>query len=119
MNNLKYYLITALALLISVAPVIAATLSYFPIWRARGGAALLSGFTLFLLFICAIPLLKFVKRAFASPSILFVWLFVFLLFFCLGKIADEMTVIAFIGFISNTVSALLFKIAKRYRGERV
>ncbi len=119
MRNIKYYLITSIALFLSIVPVIIATLSYFPIWRERGGAALLSGFTLLLLFICIIPLLKLVKKMLASPSILFVWLFIFLLFFCLRKIADEMTVIAFTGFVSNTVSAILFRIAKRCRGERV
>ena len=42
----------------------------------------------------------------------------FVLFFVLSKIADEMTVIAFVGFVSNLLGALLFKLSglKKVRG---
>ena len=113
MKRPKYYFITGIAVLLSILPAAIATLSYFPIWRAKGGAAILSGFTVLLLLLCTAPLIKLIKKILASPSILFVWLAVFLLFFLLREIADEMTVISFVGFISNATAAVLFKIAER------
>ena len=44
-----------------------------------------------------------------------VWLVLFVLFFMLSKIANEMTVISFVGFVSNVTGAILFYIAKRIR----
>ena len=115
MKKTKLILLTAAALILSTLPPILATLSYFPLWQNRGSAAALSGFALVLLLICASPIFKLIRRIFESPSVMLVWLFIFLAFFALKSIADEVTVIAFVGFISNTVSAFLFKIAKRYR----
>ena len=115
MSKFKFYAVTVFALALSTLPAIFTTLAYFPLWRERGTGAFLSGFTLVLLLVAIAPIFKLVRRMLASPSILFVWLFLFLTFFLLKSIADEMTVIAFVGLISNTAAALLFKFAERYR----
>jgi hypothetical protein len=39
------------------------------------------------------------------------WLLIFALFALVRSIADEMTVISFVGFISNSFGAALFKLA--------
>ncbi len=41
------------------------------------------------------------------------WFLCFALFFSLSKIADEMTVISFVGFVSNLIGAGVFKLAGR------
>ena len=100
-------------LLVSVIPPIAATLSYFPLWRERGAGAVLSGFTVMLLLIAAVPIFRTVGRFFKSPASYTVWLMLFLLFFFVSAIADEMTVICFTGFISNLIGAVLFKLSRK------
>ena len=42
------------------------------------------------------------------------WLVTFVLFMMLSRIANEMTVISFVGFVSNLAGACLFKAAKKY-----
>lgn len=115
MRKFKYFALAALSVCISVIPVAAATLGCFPLWQQKGSAALLSGTALLLLIFASAPLFKLIKRAFASPSIPLVWLAFFLLFFTLRRIADEITVISLVGFISNSIGALLFKIASKYK----
>ncbi len=105
--------LTALGALVSVVPPALAVMSYFPIWAARSGEAALSGFTLLLLLIAALPLSRLIKRMIKSPSVPFVWFILFLIFFALSHIANEMVVISLIGFISNLVGAILFRLAKR------
>ena len=41
------------------------------------------------------------------------WLLLFLLFLGLSRIADQMTVISFVGFISNLIGSFFFAAAKR------
>lgn len=95
-----------------------ATLSYFPLWTEGGGEYSVAGGCALLLVLCAIPLFKFIKRALFSFASYFLWLFLFLIFMALSKIADQMTVISFVGFIGNLLGALCFKLAKRKSAER-
>lgn len=115
MSRTKYFALCALAVAVSVIPVAVATLGYFSLWRERGNGALLSGTALLLLILASAPLFKLIKRALASPSVPLLWLVFFLLFFTLERIADEITVISFVGFISNSIGALIFKIARKYK----
>ena len=79
--------------------------------------AVLSGFALILLLLSFVPLFKLVKKMLESPAAHTMWLICFILFFCLSKIADEMTVISFVGFVSNLIGAAIFKLADRRIGE--
>lgn len=97
------------ALIISTVPAAVCTLSYFPLWKERGDGALLSGLAILLLFISFVPLYRTLRRIFRSPAAHTVWFVLFILFFTVSKIAHEMTVICFVGFISNLLGALLFK----------
>ena len=112
--TLKRLLLRLLALAICTLPPIIATLSFFPVWKNRGGGAVLSGFAVLLLLICAYPLIKSLKRALSSPSVFTVWLLLFLIFALVRSIADEMTVVSFVGLTSNIIGACLFKLS--YRG---
>lgn len=109
----KRLILSAFGLVFSTLPPLLAVLSYFPIWKNRGAEAILSGLSLCLILICAVPIIRAIKRAIASPSAPLLWFFLFILFFTLSKIAEDITVIAFVGFISNIIGALFFAKAKR------
>lgn len=117
MNDLrpKALLLTLLGLAFCILPAMAAILLYFPIWVDRGGAATLSGFTLLLMLLAISPMLKAIRRILHSPSSHTMWFIAFIVFFALSSIAEEMTVICFVGFVSNLIGALFFKWARRYR----
>lgn len=82
-----------------------------------GAEYALSGFTLLLLMLSALPLYKSVKRFFESPSAWTVWLLLFLLFLMLSKIANQMAVISLTGLVGNLIGAFLFKLARADENE--
>ena len=117
-NNLsKIILIKSIALIICIAPALIATLSYFPIWVNKGGACVISGLALCLITISLIPFYKQIGGMLKSPSAYVIWLILFVIFFLLSRIADEMTVISFVGFVSNLIGAALFKIVAKMEGK--
>ena len=113
-NPAAYFSLKLLATALCVLPVGAAILCYFPLWIADGGEGILPGFTALLLAAAALPLWRLIRRALASAASYTLWLIAFLFFLCLSRIADEMTVISFVGFIGNAAGAILFKIADRF-----
>lgn len=116
-NPTKRLLFNALGLIVSVIPVTAAIISYFPVWARRGDASILSGMSLILVAIAMLPLYKHVRESLRSPSAPMMWFFSFLVFLLLSRIADEMTVISFVGFVTNVIGSLCFKRAKKYYEE--
>ena len=118
-NPSKRLLFNALGLAISVIPVTVSVFSYFPLWIERGDASILSGISLILIGLAAVPLYKYFKQILRSPSAPVMWLIAFILFLSLSRIADEMTVISFVGLISNLIGSLIFKLARRYGKEEV
>ena len=113
-NPTTQLLFNALGLILSVIPVTVAILSYFPLWLARDDSSILSGISLLLICVAFIPFFKHIKRFLRSPSAPLLWFFAFIIFLFLSKIADEITVISFVGFITNLIGALFFRIARRY-----
>ena len=105
-----------IGLIFCTVPPVAATLLYFPLWKERGAADSLCGFTLLLILLSLLPLIKTLRGIFHSPSSHTLWFVAFLVFFLLSKIADEVTVISFAGFIGNLIGAALFYLAKRGDG---
>lgn len=103
-------ILNLLALAVSTVPPAACVLMYFPLWLDRGAGAAISGIALLLLLVAAIPLFKTVTTFLKSPSAPLMWFFVFIVFLMLSKIADEVTVIAFVGFVSNLIGSLIFRI---------
>lgn len=111
-GKLKSQMLRIIGLLFCIVPPVSATLLYFPVWKERGGGAALSGFTLLLILLSLLPMLNTLKKILRSPAAHTMWFFIFIAFFLLSKIADEMTVISFSGFIGNLIGALLFKAAR-------
>lgn len=105
-------LLRALGMALCVVPVTVAILSYFPLWLGEG-TKLVSGLVLLLLALAHAPLLRYLKRVLSGPSSLLMWLVLFVSFFALARIADEMTVISFTGLVSNGAGALCFRLAGR------
>lgn len=110
--SLKQSLLFCIGLAICTVPVFTAIILYFPIWKEKGGAAALSGFALLLILMALVPLFSTVKAWLRSPAAHTMWFIAFIIFLLLSKIADEMTVISFVGFISNFIGAFFLKAAK-------
>ena len=104
--------LNTLGLVFCILPPALAILFYFPVWVAKGGEYILSGLAALLMIVAFVPLFKLVKRLLASPSGYAIWLAIFLLFFLVSRISDEMIVISFIGLIGNIIGAVLFRIAR-------
>ena len=102
-----------LGFLLCILPPAICTLNYFPIWREVGYESCIAGGVALLLALCAIPLYKLVAERLKSFSSYLMWLVLFLLFFGMSRIADQMTVICFVGFVSNLMGAVCFHIAKK------
>ncbi len=114
-NNLtRRLLFFSLGMAISIIPVGVAIFSYFPLWIAREDASILSGLSLLLVCAALVPLYKHMKRTMRSPSAPLMWFISFAAFLLLSKIADEMTVISFVGFITNLIGSIFFRLAKKY-----
>ena len=96
-----------------ILPPAICALSYFPLWKEAGVENCIAGGTALILALCIIPLFKILKKGFAGYSSYIMWLFMFLLFFGMSKIADQMTVISFVGFIGNLLGAVCFYFARR------
>ena len=108
----KRIIFTTLGVIFSVVPAVIAVLSYFPAWCREGGEYVLSGFTTLLLLLAMIPLYKLLRKVLKSPSAWLMWLVAFVAFYLVSNIAEEMVVITFVGFVSNVVGAIFFRIAK-------
>ena len=109
----KKLFLNFIGLSVSVLPVLSAILCYFPEWQERGSGTLMSGFVLLLILLALVPLFNVIKAALKTPSAKMLWFVTFVVFFLLSNIADEMTVISFIGFVTNLIGAIFFKAAER------
>lgn len=112
-NPTKRLVYNASGLAISIIPVSIAIFSYFPIWAKRDDNSLLSGISLLLIAVALVPLYKHIRQTLRSPSAPLMWFFSFAIFLLLSRIAHEMTVISFVGFVTNLIGSLFFKAAKR------
>lgn len=99
-----------IGLIFCVVPPAVCTLCYFPLWKEAGGEAVIAGGCALLLVLSAIPLMRVIRSRLKSPASYTLWLLAFLLFFGAAQIAQEMTVISFVGFVGNLIGALLFKL---------
>ncbi len=104
-----------LGFFLCIAPPAVCTLYYFPLWREMGYQSCIAGGTALLLALCIIPIYKLIKRGLEGFSSYMMWLLLFLIFFGMSRIAEQMTVISFVGFIGNLLGSVCFYIAKRIR----
>ena len=108
----KRMLYKGIGLLFSTVPTAVTVISYFPLWHGEGAKSMLSGISLCLILICAVPIFRMIRGAWRTPSAPLVWFIVFLLFSALSRIAADIAVIALVGFISNLIGSLFFMLAK-------
>ena len=113
-NPAKRLLFNSLGLAVCIIPVVVAILSYFPLWMVREDTSMLSGIAALLLCAALVPMYKHLGNLLRSPSAPLMWFAVFVVFLLLSEIANEMTVISFVGFTTNLIGSLFFKLAKRY-----
>ena len=59
-----------------------------------------------------VPLARYLRSILRTASAPLMWLAVFIAFMLLSRIANEVTVISFVGFIGNLIGALFFKLAR-------
>lgn len=111
----RCFLMNAAGIILCVLPVSASIVFYFPVWAERGAPTLLSGFALILMLMATVPIVRLAKQALKSPAAYLMWLSAFVIFFMLSEIARDMTVICFVGFVSNLLGAVFFKLAERYK----
>lgn len=104
-----------LGIFLCTVPPIICTVSYFPLWVDAERS--LCGAVLILLLIASLPLYKLLKEKLKSPASYTVWLILFILFFTLSKIAAEMTVISFVGFVGNVLGALCIYGSRKFGGK--
>ena len=113
----KGRLIKALAIAIDVLVPLAATVSQFPIWVERSAKATVSGLALMFILISILPFIRQIREYFKSPAIWVVWGIMFMLFYALAEIVDEMVVICFFGFVSNALGEILYKYGEKVSKE--
>ena len=109
---MKRSVFNILGILFSVAVPMATTLCYFPFWISRGATETVSGLCALLLVLCALPLLNLLKKKLETPSLPLAWGILFVVMRSLSAIIDEVTVISFVGLLSNLVGAIFFRLAK-------
>lgn len=112
-NILRSRLLYLGGLALCIVPPAAATLFYFPAWSTRGSEYVLSGMGVLLVLLSMAPMYKSISRFLRSAASYTLWLTLFLIFFLLSRIADELTVISFFGFVGNLLGAIFFKISKK------
>ena len=109
--RIKHPWLYLFGLMLSVIPPLAAILCYFPVWIAKGGEFVVSGLAVLLCIPAVAPIGRMLARRLRSPAGYTMWLVMFVIFFALSRIAEQMTVISLIGFISNLIGACIFKLA--------
>ena len=102
-----------LGIMFSVLPPTVCTLSYFPIYEHTAPAKIISLGVLLLLILSFLPLIRIMAARLKTPSATAAWLAVFLLFYTMREIADEMIVISFFAFWGNLVGSVFFRLAAR------
>ena len=115
-NPILCFSLHILGLALCIIPPAICTLSYFPIWKSVGYGECIAGGSALLLALCLAPLFKLIKAKISSYGSAFVWLVLFLLFFSLSKIADQMTVISMVGFVGNLMGTVCFSLARKFGG---
>ena len=97
-----------LGYLLCIIPPLACALSYFPLWESTGGFKL-HGLCVIAVILSVFPIIKLVRRLLRSDATYVFWFILFISFYALSRVADEMTVISFVGFISNSIGAVLMR----------
>lgn len=113
----KSRLLKASGLAIDVAAPLITTLTQFPLWIEKSTAATISGLFLVFALLSVIPLFKWLKEKFSTPSIKLVWTVIFVVIYALRSIVDQMLIIACVGMISAYVGDIVYALGDKYEKE--
>lgn len=113
----KGRLLQGSALALNVGAPLITTITQFPAWVERSASSTVSGVFVVFAILSAIPLFKFCRHLFKSPSVPLVWTVAAALLFWLRDIIDEMIVICLVGAISNYVGMAMYKFGERLVGK--
>lgn len=100
-----------------IVPPLVCTLTFFPIWESTSGFKL-NALCAIVIILAIFPIIKLLRRLLKSDASYIFWLILFICFFAMSRIADEMTVISFIGFISNSIGAILMRLGGKRNGRK-
>ena len=106
-----------IAIAICVLPPLGATFKYASAWMTHGEGVegifnvALPGVAVVVGIFCAIPLFKYISRIMKSPSMWFVWTFMWVITEILVRVIDEMRVITFVGAVCNIIGFVLWHIS--------
>ena len=114
-DRLKWVSLNVLALCCCIIPPSATTVYFFPVWIDIGMAAKVSGLSVLILIICALPFWKVLRENFKNPSVKTIWFIGLVAFWLIRPIVDEMIIICAVGFVSNILGSLVFKLRDQYK----
>lgn len=106
-----------LGYLLCIVPPLVCTLTYFPIWESASGFKLNALCVIFVI-LAVFPLIRLIRRLLKSDATYILWFILFISFYALSRIADEMTVISFVGFTSNSLGSLLMRLGGKRNGRK-
>ena len=113
----KRILFRFLGYVLCTVPPLLAVLERFPLWAREGDRPMISGIAFLLLLVVAIPLRRglgnLLRRFFASPSAVGIWLLLFLVASWLATIAAAIADIALVGTLSSLIGAVFFRLSRR------
>lgn len=112
MGNSASRLLRIIALVIEAGVPIIAVIMQFPVFIERSAGATISGISVLLMILCAIPLKNKIKMFLRSPSIPILWTVLFVICLAISNIIKEMVVVTFVGMLANIVGILLEFIAR-------
>ena len=114
-KKLKWIGLNILAMSFCIVPPAATTVYFFPIWIDIGMNAKVSGLSVLILIICALPFWRVLRENFKNPSVKTLWFIGLLAFWLIRPIVDEMIIICAVGLISNIIGSLVFKLRDNFK----
>lgn len=111
-KRVKGKMIKGAALALDIVAPLTATLTQFPAWVERSAGSTVSGTFVVFAILSSIPLFRFLKNIFKTPSTPLLWGVAFALLICFRNIVDEMIVICLVGTISNIAGTAIYKVGE-------
>ena len=104
----KGKIIQLAAVALDVGAPLVATLTQFPVWIQRSAESTVSGLFVVFALLSAIPLIRYFKDMFRSPSATIIFGLLLIALIGLKDIIDEMIIVSLVGLISNFVGARVY-----------
>jgi hypothetical protein len=112
--SFKRVLFDFLGLVCCLAPPIACTCSYFPVWKQTVGTwSMVGGTAALVAIIVFIVLAKYFRNRIKTPSPVVVFLFLWLFFMLIEQTIGGLKMVAFWGFFGSVVGTVFFWLSDR------